>query len=112
MEIQPLYAVLFFVLSENNIWALVGRDPKMGPNWTPMVPKGPPLGPKGPGSPMGPKGPFGGRRPTKGALGPYWRTLAAVPIGGGAIGTIIDSDGPSSKIESKVLLLAPASFFD
>ena len=49
MEIQPKYAdFVFFVLSENNIWAHLGRDPKMGPNWTPTVPKGPPLGPQGP----------------------------------------------------------------
>ena len=57
-------------LSENNIWAHLGRDPKRGSNWTPMVPKGPPLGPKGPpwaqrahleaeGRLKGPLGPIG-----------------------------------------------------
>ena len=48
------------------IWVGTQKGSRLDPNG----PKGSPIGPKG--SPMGPKGPFGGRRPTKGALGPYW----------------------------------------
>ena len=89
-EIQPKYAVLgVFVLSENTIWAHLGRDPKRGPNWNPMVPKGPPWAQKGPPwaqsahleaegrlkgslSPIGPMGPLGPGGTLLGAWGPIW----------------------------------------
>ena len=62
-----------------------GSGPKKGQNWTPMVPKGPPLDPKGP--PLGPKGPPWAQRVHLEAEGRLKGTLAAIPIGGGAIGS-------------------------
>ena len=79
MECVYISEIQIIVLPKNNIWAHLGLGPQKGPSWTPMVPKSPPLGPKGP--PMGPKGPFGGRRPTKGALGPYWGPWLLSPLG-------------------------------
>ena len=70
-----------FALSENNIWAHLGRDPQTGPNWTPVVPKGPALGP--------PKGPPWAQRAhleaegrLKGPLGPIGDPSCYPPWGG------------------------------
>ena len=80
MEIQPKYAVFVFLFSQKITFGPIWVGTQKGSKLDPHGPKGSPIGPKG--SPRGPKGPFGGRRPTKGTLGPYWGPSLLSPLGG------------------------------